>query len=100
MTIGTVGNTLASNTNGNTKTDLTRGGWYYPLSAKLRVLNDSVAIDSDLYVSVFDASKDIDALSCGGGVRGESNVEQFCLPYGNCTKIESGQPVTKTRPVS
>ncbi len=100
MTIGTVGNTLASNTNGNTKTDLTRGGWYYPLSEKLRVLNDSVAIDSDLYVSVFDASKDIDALSCAGGVRGESNVEQFCLPYGNCTKIESGQPVTKTRPVS
>ncbi len=100
MTIGTVGNTLASNTDGNTKTDLTRGGWYYPLSDKRRVLNDSVAIDSDLYVSVFDASKDIDALSCGGGVRGESNVEQFCLPYGNCTKIESGQPVTKTRPVS
>lgn len=100
MAIGTVGNTLASNTDGNTKTDITRGGWYYPLSAKRRVLNDGVAIDSDLYVSVFDASKDIDELSCTGGVRGESNVEQFCLPYGNCTKIESGQPVTKTRPVS
>ncbi|XID74594.1 pilus assembly protein [Alkanindiges sp. WGS2144] len=90
VTKGTTGSTLASNGDGKTKTDLTRAGWYYPLTQKFRVLNDNVAIDSDLYVSVFDASKDLDNVSCSGGVRGDSNVHQFCLPYGQCTETVAG----------
>ena len=82
---GVAGNTLASNTDGKIKTDLSRAGWYYPLNSKFRVLNDTVAIDSDLYVSIFDANQDI-AASCVGGVRGQSDVHQFCLPYGQCTE--------------
>ncbi len=97
IVIGSSGNTLAVNTDGNTKTTLARAGWYYPLANKLRVLNDTVAIAGDLYVSVFDSSKDLDALSCSGGVRGESNVEQFCLPYGQCSEIKNGSEVIGTR---
>ena len=97
---GTTGNTLAANTNGQTKTTLDRGGWYYPFatSTKYRVLNDAVAIDSDLYVSVFDASVDLGNTGCSGGVRGESNVERFCLPYGQCTNAVTGASEARPNP--
>ena len=48
-----------------------------------------MAIDSDLYVSIFDSSKDINDVDCYGGVRGESNAAQFCLPFGQCLKKNS-----------
>lgn len=79
----TGGKKLIKNTNGITKTTLTSGGWYYPLGTKKRVLNETVAIDGDLYVSIFDSSVDINDVNCAGGVRGESNAKQFCLPYGD-----------------
>lgn len=79
----TGGKKLIQNTNGITKTTLTSGGWYYPLGTKKRVLNETVAIDGDLYVSIFDSSVDINDVNCAGGVRGESNAKQFCLPYGD-----------------
>ncbi|MCJ0829124.1 pilus assembly protein PilY [Acinetobacter sp. NIPH1876] len=83
---GEAGKNLVKNTNGNTETALSNGGWYYPVGTKKRILNESVAIDSDLYVSIFDSSKDITNVDCYGGVRGESNATQFCLPYGECKK--------------
>ncbi|WP_333661274.1 PilC/PilY family type IV pilus protein [Acinetobacter sp.] len=83
---GATGKNLVKNTNGNTETKLTNGGWYYPTGTQKRILNEAVAIDSDLYVSIFDSSKDITATDCKGGVRGESNASQFCLPYGVCQK--------------
>ncbi|MDO3664268.1 PilC/PilY family type IV pilus protein [Acinetobacter higginsii] len=89
---GVSGNNLVKNTNGATETKLSNGGWYYPLGTKKRILNDSVAIDSDLYVSIFDSSKDINDVDCYGGVRGESNSKLFCLPYGdgNCKPADNG----------
>lgn len=57
-------------------------GWYYPMPAKYRILNDHVAIDNDLYVSIFNANIEPDDVDCTGGVRGESKVKLFCLPYG------------------
>lgn len=83
---GTDGKQLVKNEDGNTFIPFAKGGWYYQPGNKKRILNDLVAIDSDLYGSVFDATIDISNVGCGGGVRGESNVEQFCLPYGQCTK--------------
>lgn len=102
ITLGTSGETLASNSDGKTKTDLTRAGWYYPFASttKYRVLNDAIAIDNDLYVSVFDASKEPDNVLCTGGVRGESNVNQFCLPYGQCTETVNNAPVVKSPPAA
>lgn len=97
ITKGSTGETLADNSNGATKTDLTRAGWYYPFASgtKYRVLNDPIAIDSDLYVSVFDASVDPTSEGCLGGVRGESKVHKFCLPYGQCTEMVNNTPTVQ-----
>ena len=89
---------LVKNTDGNTATSLSLGGWYYPLGSKKRVLNDNIAIDSDLYVSIFNANIDIDDVDCYGGVRGESKANQFCLPYGQCTMLSGNTIVVKNRP--
>ncbi|BBL21856.1 hypothetical protein F939_00888 [Acinetobacter radioresistens DSM 6976 = NBRC 102413 = CIP 103788] len=69
----------------NNKTDsvgIDKNGWYYPLPSKSRILNDHIAIDNDLYVSIFNANEDIDNKSCTGGIRGKSTAQLFCLPYG------------------
>ncbi|MFW2151988.1 PilC/PilY family type IV pilus protein [Acinetobacter gyllenbergii] len=95
---GATGRNLVNNVNGNTETTIANGGWYYSVGAKKRILNDHVAIDNDLYVSVFDAAKDIVGVDCAGGVRGESKVSQFCLPYGQCTKVGSSGAVVAERP--
>lgn len=86
---GTLGKNLLKNVDGNTIIPIANGGWYYPLGSKKRILNDHVAIDGDLYVSIFDSSKDINDVDCYGGVRGESNAAQFCLPFGQCLKKNS-----------
>lgn len=86
---GTLGKNLVKNADGNTIIPIANGGWYYPVGAQKRILNDHVAIDSDLYVSIFDSSKDIDDVDCYGGIRGESNAAQFCLPFGQCLKKNS-----------
>lgn len=98
-TSGAGGKKLIENTNGNTSTSLTNGGWYYPLATKNRILNDNVVIANDLYTSVFDATVDIDDVNCYGGVRGKSVAKQFCLPFGQCLKKDdSGNDVSDERP--
>lgn len=86
---GVLGKNLLKNADGNTIIPIANGGWYYPVGSQKRILNDHVAIDSDLYVSIFDSSKDINDVDCYGGVRGESNAAQFCLPFGQCLKKNS-----------
>lgn len=79
-----------------------RGGWYYLFSSStsrtvnsvtlnyaphkqvVKVLEEPVAIANDLYVSVFDSSKPGIEGQCGSGVKGETFVNRFCLPYGSC----------------
>lgn len=95
----TDGKKIAVNTGGNTGVSLTFGGWYYPLTAKNRMLNDNVAIDNDLYISVFDSTVDITDVDCVGGVRGKSIAQQFCLPFGQCLKKDNpGNNVPVNRP--
>jgi type IV pilus assembly protein PilY1 len=78
------------------------GGWYYlfnkeeALSASattvttnknkqiLKSLGSLVAMESDLYVPVFDSSKPGTTGSCSAGVAGETALQRFCLPYGIC----------------
>jgi type IV pilus assembly protein PilY1 len=78
------------------------GGWYYlfnkeeALSATgttvttnknkqiLKSLGSLVAMESDLYVPVFDSSKPGTTGSCSAGVAGETALQRFCLPYGIC----------------
>ena len=71
-------------------------GWYFELPEKKegdityreRVLEEVVALDNYLYVSMFNPEKSTAAESatkCTGGITGESVVYQFCLPHGECS---------------
>lgn len=95
---GLSGNELEANQNGNTLVPLSKGGWFYNPGSNKRILNDHVAIDNDLYVSVFDANIDIDTVGCSGGVRGASNVTQFCLPFGQCSVKKGNSTEVVNRP--
>ena len=96
---GQGGKQLVANANGNTGVSLSNGGWYYTLPSKNRILNDNVAIDNDLYISVFDSTVDISDVDCVGGVRGKSIAQQYCLPFGQCLKKDaSGNNVSENRP--
>lgn len=63
-------------------------GWFYRFkSQKLqseKVMGTPVAMNYKLYVSTFDSSKDGLSGDCGAGVKGESFISGFCLPYGQC----------------
>lgn len=73
------------------------GGWYYLFNKEENLTNtvtkgkqilksfaSLVAVEGDLYVPVFDASKDGTTGSCSAGVAGETSLQRFCLPYGHC----------------
>lgn len=73
------------------------GGWYYLFNKEENLTNtvtkgkqilksfaSLVAVEGDLYVPVFDASKDGTTGSCSAGVAGETSLQRFCLPYGIC----------------
>lgn len=75
-------------------------GWYYRLPKtdskyQARGLSEGVALDGDLYYSVFDPSKTNNgsngaSTSCSGGIVGTSKAYKLCLPSGVCgtdTKI-------------
>src|SRR5690606_5292194 len=75
------------------------GGWYYlfdkeenltasPSKDKqiLKSFASLIAIENDLYVSVFDASKAGTTGSCSAGVAGETSIHRFCMPYGVCAQ--------------
>ncbi|RZF56933.1 pilus assembly protein PilY [Acinetobacter halotolerans] len=65
-------------------------GWYYRFkSNKLqsaKVFSTPIALNNRLFVSTFDGSKPGLSGDCGAGVKGESFLNQFCLPYGQCNK--------------
>ncbi|WP_340600705.1 pilus assembly protein [Acinetobacter sp. HZNU-JH01] len=65
-------------------------GWYYKFkSNKLqsaKVFSTPIALNNRLFVSTFDGSKPGLSGDCGAGVKGESFLNQFCLPYGQCDK--------------
>ena len=92
---GTTGNTLL-NIDRVSGVSEANGGWYYRFVTDttvdsyntrkqvVKVFEEPVAIGNDLYVSVFDSSKSGISGTCGAGVKGESFVHRFCLPYGGC----------------
>lgn len=75
-------------------------GWYYRLPTnesadkklyQVRGLSEGVALDGDLYYSVFDPSKTNNgsngtSTSCSGGIVGVSTAVKLCLPSGTCGK--------------
>lgn len=80
---------------------LTKDGWYYEINnckpaadgstdcSKYKLQSEKVfgtplAMNYRLYVSTFDSSKPGISGDCGAGVKGESFVRTFCMPYGQC----------------
>jgi type IV pilus assembly protein PilY1 len=85
-------------TNRNDATTLvapyTSYGWFYRFkssgsAAKLqsaKVFATPIILNSRMFVSTFDGSKPGLSGDCGAGVKGESFLQQFCMPYGQCVK--------------
>lgn len=63
-------------------------GWFYRFKSNKqqseKIMSIPLVINNDLFVSTFDASKSGLAGDCGAGVKGESFVNLFCMPYGQC----------------
>lgn len=72
----------------------TGSGWFYRFKssgsdAKLqsaKVFATPIVLNSRMFVSTFDGSKPGLSGDCGAGVKGESFLQQFCMPYGQCVK--------------
>lgn len=82
-----------------------KGGWFYKfqnctagVDGKLtncsnykkqseKVFGTPLAMNYKLYVSTFDASKPGISGDCGAGVKGESMLTAFCMPFGQCATI-------------
>lgn len=62
-----------------TKTDCDK----YKLQSE-KVFGTPLAMNYRLYVSTFDSSKPGISGDCGAGVKGESLLTTFCLPFGQC----------------
>ena len=64
-----------------------QGGWKHSFSdvaGTYKGMNDIYALDGMLYVNVFHKDGTGISGSCGGGVKGDSYLYQYCLPYGKC----------------
>lgn len=68
-------------------------GWYYQFKSNMlqseKVFSMPIVINNDMYVSTFDGSKPGLSGDCGAGVKGESSITKFCMPYGQCSKAGS-----------
>lgn len=70
------------------------GGWYYSLSKNLddedesagaiKGLTPLIAMEGNLYATLYDASEDGSTETCGAGVKGNSFTQRICLPSGVC----------------
>lgn len=64
------------------------GGWNYQYSTaagKYKGMNEIYALDSMLYVNVYNKDGTGVTGNCGAGVVGNSELYQFCLPTGKCS---------------
>ncbi|QIO10455.1 pilus assembly protein PilY [Acinetobacter lanii] len=69
----------------------TANGWYYKFKngtaiQSAKVISSPVVANYRLYVSIFDSSKAGIGGQCGAGIKGESFLNTFCMPYGQCKK--------------
>lgn len=66
-------------------------GWYYKFKngasiQSTKVISPPVVTNYKLYISTFDSSKSGIGGQCGSGIKGESFLNTFCMPYGQCLK--------------
>ena len=90
--------TLMRNDMSDNKQDVS--GWYYSLGSTVnsrhKAFYEPVAINGDLYQSVFDPTAGgTTTEGCSSSVRGSSTVYRYCLPYGVCNDLTNGKKFTK-----
>ncbi len=63
-------------------------GWYYLFKSSFvqseKVMSTPLVINNDMFVTTFDGSRNGMSGDCGAGVKGESFMTLFCMPYGQC----------------
>lgn len=74
---------------------LTTQGWFYrfqsgALKQSVKVIDTPIVANHRLVVSTFDGSKPGLAGDCGAGVKGESFINLFCMPFGQCNLSDGG----------
>lgn len=66
----------------------TTQGWYFKFKSNKiqseKVMATPIVIGGDMFVTTFDGSKPGLSGDCGAGVKGESFMTMFCMPYGQC----------------
>lgn len=66
---------------------LTGSGWrsyFSGVAGEYKGMNELYALDNMLYVNVFHKDGAGTSGECGAGVRGDSYLFQYCLPFGRC----------------
>ncbi|MFW1857045.1 pilus assembly protein PilY [Acinetobacter defluvii] len=74
---------------------LTSNGWYYrfqaiPKQQSIKVISTPIVSNHKLFISTFDSTKPGLAGDCGAGVKGESYMNLFCMPFGQCPSTSGG----------
>jgi len=77
-----------------TKTDCDK----YKLQSE-KVFGTPLAMNYRLYVSTFDSSKPGISGDCGAGVKGESFMSTFCMPFGQCKSSNAADGGTRGEPI-
>ncbi|WP_443612219.1 hypothetical protein [Acinetobacter pseudolwoffii] len=78
------------------------GGWYYKFEHKfnsttsaaktegasvIKGLTPLIAMEGNLYMTMFDAAEAGTTSACGAGVKGQSFTQRLCLPTGVCPEL-------------
>lgn len=75
----------------NSASTTTNNSTFYATLMGAKVLVDPVLMNNQLFVSVFDSAKAGTVQGCDAGIKGESAIERFCMPFGYCGGGELSQ---------
>lgn len=88
-----------ANLNLSTGTPLKSGngyniGWKYTYPAErlgqFKGISNNYAVSNILFADIYNRDGDGISRGCGAGVRGNTRIYNFCLPFGNCTEEDHG----------
>lgn len=82
-TLGNGGLIDLSNISNLTASNLPTYGWYQKLTTGYKVMGEMAVLNKSLYASIYNPSGG-STQTCGVGVKGESSIQRYCLPYGVC----------------
>lgn len=82
-TLGNGGLVDLSSISNLTASNLPTYGWYQKLTTGYKVMGEMAVLNKSLYASIYNPSGG-STQTCGVGVKGESSIQRYCLPYGVC----------------